>query len=94
MFSYLQSGRTRVTQPRLCAEEHWGIRGSFVQEVTVERSQVLKDEGEFGRRGEEGRFQGEGTAQCRGWKGWRVCGIGERLLYDCGIPQRQLELKG
>lgn len=27
-------------------------------------------------------------------RGWRVCGIGERLLCDCGISQRQLELKG
>lgn len=44
MFSYLQHERTQVAQDRFCAKEHLRIRESFVQEVTVERSQVLTDE--------------------------------------------------
>ena len=89
MVSYLWNEKMHATRGRLCAEEHLGIRESLIQEVTVERSQVLMSK--LGRRGKEGSIPRRGNGSSAKAEG--VFGNGEIPSYGCSVHQGQLELE-
>lgn len=81
----------KCVQHRLCVEEYLGIRESLIQEVTVERSQVLMSQ--LGRRGKEGSIPSRGNGCSAKAEGVRVSGNGEIPSYGCSVHQGQLELE-